>query len=244
MPIFRADRCWNEKTEEELEWNFSRQLNFKSEKFAEDVGKHLSKTRDQHESSFVSISPDLEWVVHQTGQRALKCLRNQTAGVAILSSAAISNTPGATLLSTERIFTYLDSRGLGHHVSETLRTWANNCQEHLSLNYLPHAAFVRWVPWTALINPPAPAGLLVPDFSHCFTLGIFRQKHRAIDITKEDYVARVICFAQALVGGDGAKLYDFVRLVVAASNWGYRRVWVQDDVLRMARTLIDDSDLE
>jgi len=103
---------------------------------------------------------------------------------------------------------------------------------------------VNRAPGTALISPPPPTGLLVPEFSYWFTLGKFREKHRPIDIKKEDYVAKVICFARASEGGEGRKVFDFVKLVVAASDRGYRRLWVDDDVLRVPRTLVNHSDLE
>ena len=139
---------------------------------------------------------------------------------------------------------YLDACSFGHHLNEKLRKWAKNCQEHLSINYLPHTALVSWTPWTALIGPPPPTRLLVPGFSFWYTLGKFRENHRPTDVKKEDYVERVICFVRALGGDEGTKVFDFVKLIVAASDWGYRCVWVDDDVLHMARTLIDHFGLE
>ena len=87
---------------------------------------------------------------------------------------------------------------------------------------------------TALISPLPPTDLLVPEISYWFTLGKFREKHRPIDIKKEDYVAKVIFLTRALEGSEGRKVFDFVKLVVAASDRGYRRPWVDDDVLRVA----------
>ena len=57
-------------------------------------------------------------------------------------------------------------------------------------------------------------------------------------------MARVICSARAFEDGEGTNFYYFMKLVVAISNWGYCCLWVDDIVLRMARILVDHSDLE
>ncbi len=43
-------------------------------------------------------------------------------------------------------------------------------------------------------------------------LGKFRENHRPTDVKKEDYVERVICFARALGGDEGTKVFDFIKI--------------------------------
>ena len=47
-------------------------------------------------------------------------------------------------------------------------------------------------------------------------------------------MVRVICSTRAFEGGEGINGYDFVKLVIAASNWGYYCLWDDNNTLRMA----------
>ena len=60
----------------------------------------------------------------------------------------------------------------------------------------------------------------------------------------QDYIGKIICFARALGGNKGNIVFDFVKLIVVVSDWGYHYVWVNNNILYMARILIDNSDLE
>jgi len=242
LPTFRADMARAEETEEELGWNTGYQLSFSLDQFAEEVGNHVNKVQDPYESIFLSTSPDLEWTVHRTGQKERDSLG--TAGLAIFSVEAIHKIPGAKLLPVERVLTYLDAHGKGHHISNTCRTWAGNCQEHLSMNYLPREALVNWIPWADLVSPSPTNRLLLPKFSYWYTLGIFRKQHSPVVIDVKDYVARVVSFARTLGGGERVKTYEFMELIVAASDWGYYGSWTEIDVLQLAKGVINPFSLE
>jgi len=244
LPTFRADISQAEETKEELGWDTRHQLSFILDRFAEEVGKHLNKVQDPYESIFLSTSPDLEWTVHRTGQKEHDS--PGTAGLAIFSVEAIHKIPGAILLPVERVLTYLDAHGKGHHISNTCRTWAGNCQEHLSINYLPRQALVNWIPWADLANPSLSNRLLLPEFSYWYTLGMFRTHHSSVVIDVTDYVARVVSFARTLGGEERARTYEFVELVVAASDWGYCGIWTNNDdlVLDLAKTEVNIFSLE
>jgi hypothetical protein len=47
---------------------------------------------------------------------------------------------------------------------------------------------------------------------------MFRKQHSSIVIDVKDYVARVISFARTLGGGERVKTYEFMSLIVAASD--------------------------
>jgi len=176
--------------------------------------------------------------VHRTGQKARE--PSETAGLAIFSVEAIHKVPGATLLPVGRVLTYLNADGKGHHISNTCRTWAGNCQEHLSINYLPRQALVNWIPWADLANPSLSNRLLLPEFSYWYTLGMFQKEHSRVVIDVTDYVARVVSFARTLGHGERIRTYEFVKLVAAASNWGYYDSWTIDDVLHLAKMEVDN----
>jgi len=103
---------------------------------------------------------------------------------------------------------------------------------------------VSWIPWTDLVNPSPTDGLLLPEFQYWYTLGKFRTNHYPVDIDVTDYVARVVSFARALEGEEGIRTYDFVKLVVAASDWGYCGRWKNDDVLHLAKVQVESFSLE
>lgn len=240
-PTFRADTSRDEETEEELGWNTRHQLSFSLDRFAEEVGKHLNKVQHSYESIFLSTSPNLEWTVHRTGQKARDS--SETAGLAIFSVEAIYKVPGATLLPIGRVLTYLDADGKGHHISDKCRTWARNCQECISIHYLPRESLVNWVPWADLISPSLTYCLLPPKFNYCYTLGKFRKEHSRVVIDVTDYVARVVSFARTLGHGERIRTYEFVKLVAAASNWGYYGSWTINDVLHLAKIEVDNLSL-
>lgn len=141
LSTFRVDTSRDEEIEEELEWNTRHQLSFSLDRFAEEVGKHLNKIQHSYEFIFLSTSPNLEWTVHRTGQKARDSLG--IAEIAIFSVEAIHKVPSATLLSIRRVLTYLDADSKGHHISDTCRTWATNCQECISMHYLSRESLVN-----------------------------------------------------------------------------------------------------
>jgi hypothetical protein len=62
--------------------------------------------------------------------------------------------------------------------------------------------------------------LLLDSFEYWYTLGKFRLNYRDVNIDVKEYTARVVSFAQVLVGGEDKETYEFVKLVVEASDWG------------------------
>jgi len=79
--------------------------------------------------------------VHRTKQKKRDFL--ETAKLAIFSVKVIHKIFDAKLLSIEHVLTYLDAHDKGHHISNTCRTWVDNCQEHLFMNYLSREALIN-----------------------------------------------------------------------------------------------------
>jgi hypothetical protein len=60
----------------------------------------------------------------------------------------------------------------------------------------------------------------------------------------KEYTARVVSFAQVSEGGEDIKTYEFVKLVVEASDLGYHRQWMDEDILLLAKNKLGLSSLE
>jgi hypothetical protein len=112
------------------------------------------------------------------------------------------------------------------------------------MNYLPRQALINWVPWASLFSPSPIPGLLLHSFEYWYTLGLFRLHHHNANIDVKEYTARVVSFAQVLEGGEDIKTYEFVKLVVEASDWGYHRQWRDEDILLLAKNRLGISSLE
>ena len=54
----------------------------------------------------------------------------------------------------------------------------------------------------------------------------------------------MVSFARTLGGGERVKTYEFMGLVVAASDWGYYGSWTEIDVLQLAKSVINPFSLE
>lgn len=111
------------------------------------------------------------------------------------------------------------------------------------MHYLPRESLVNWVPWANLISPSLTCGLLPPKFKYYFTLRLFRDYHSPVLIDVEHYAAKVVSFAQTSEGEERTRTYEFVKLVAAASNWGYYGSWTNDDVLHLAKMEVNNLSL-
>ncbi len=69
----------------------------------------------------------------------------EIARLAIFNVKVIHKILDAKLLLIEHVLTYLDAHNKEHYISNTYRTWIDNCQKHLFMNYLSREALMNWI---------------------------------------------------------------------------------------------------
>lgn len=79
--------------------------------------------------------------MHRTRQKKRDFL--ETTRLAIFNVKVIHKILDTKLLLIKYVLTYPNAYNKEHHISNMYRTWVNNCQEHLFMNYLSREALMN-----------------------------------------------------------------------------------------------------
>ena len=121
------------------------------------------------------------------------------------------------------------------------RKWANNNQEYISWAFLPSDALVYWSTWEELASPDI--GFLRERYIFVFwyTLALFERHTASLPLNVDEYVEKIVKFAEQCAGGtdDVDRIFELAVAVYESGSWGYSIVPHLD--YSTARSLIRQS---
>lgn len=191
------------------------------DEFTEFLARHLGKTQEEKETGnkvetpFLSMSPELEWTIHATGQKWNDSGRDDTVGLAIFDVKKLRQTSGLTVFHVSDILRFLENRGKEQLIPQGIQRWARNCDEYVSMGKINGRGLHRWVPGTELWASPMLSG----QFFKAYTLAVYRRwRDEAYDdkecISVEDVCQKIIKFGKLLAGPRAGNLRPFVELIL------------------------------
>jgi len=184
-------------------------------------------------TSFVSMSPILEWTIHTTGQK--RNGRNQTVdentGLAIFHADKLRKTSDTTIFRVSSVLDFLASQGKGDLIEQELQVWARNCDEYVAMGRIPDDCLVRWVQSKEIVTLPI---LGFPnDFTTAYTLGVYRMRRSSKRIELDLLCQNVIDSAKVLVGAQHDLLSLIVNLLLrpGVQFWGFNVSSIEEDIV-------------
>lgn len=225
----RAEVWSPRASDEQPQWTTSFKKRTSVPSFLEELQHHLKKITSPRETYLVSMTPNLEWAIHRTGQ---KCRQGSwfhepgQSALAVIDTHELFDSEGTIVLRVTDIIAYADTHNMDGSFDAEARKWAANCDEYVAINVIPSAALVRRIPWSDLYQPD-PSQCLIPQlFTTSFTLGWWRQKLEKDDSPLHQVAVKIADFAQRIVeaGPHNTKLGhdDVISLIACASDWGYK----------------------
>lgn len=197
--------------------------------FLEELQHHLRKITLPRETYLVSMTPNLEWAIHRTGQKCQRGSRFHKPGqsaLAVIDTHELSGTEGTIALRATDIIAYADPHSMKDLFDAQVRKWAANCDEYVAINVIPSTVLVKWIPWSDLYRPDFPQCLIPEPFTTWFTLGLWRQKLEKDDSPLHQVAKRIANFAQRIVEAGPSNMDlghdDAISLIAHASDWGYK----------------------
>ncbi|PVH69205.1 hypothetical protein DL98DRAFT_179430 [Cadophora sp. DSE1049] len=159
--------------------------------------RHVRKNKKTYHSAFVSSSGNIYWSVYRTGQRSRKLSSTQIACMAVFDMQEILNGGQTVLWYLPDLMEYLDPQK--RFFSHDDRKWAQNNQEYITWAFLPMDALVYWSTWEELTSPGI--GFLQERRPYWFTLALFESRTTPTPITVEEYIEKIVKFAEQCGGG-------------------------------------------
>jgi ketosteroid isomerase-like protein len=225
----RAEVWSPQASDEQPQWTTALKKKTSVLSFLEELQHHLRKITSPRETYLVSMTPNLEWAIHRTGQ---KCRRGSQfhkpgqSALAVIDTHELSGTEGTIALRVTDIIAYADAHSMKDMFDAEVRKWAANCDEYVAINVIPSTALVKWIPWSDLYRPDLPQCLIPEPFTTWYTLGLWRQKLEKDDSPLHQVAKRIANFAQRIVeaGPPNTNLGhdDAISLIAHASDWGYK----------------------
>jgi hypothetical protein len=225
----RAEVWSPRASDEQPQWTTSFKRKTSVPSFLEELQHHLKKITLPRETYLVSMTPNLEWAIHRTGQ---KCRQGSwfhepgQSALAVIDTHELSNSEGTIALRVTDIIAYADAHNMDGLFDAEARKWAANCDEYVAINVIPSTALVKRMPWSDLYRPDLPLCLIPELFTTSFTLGWWRQKLEKDDSPLHQVAVKIANFAQKIVeaGPPNTNLRhdDAISLIACASDWGYK----------------------
>jgi hypothetical protein len=225
----RAEVWSPRASDEQPQWTTSFKKKTSVPSFLEELQYHLKKITSPRETYLVSMTPNLEWAIHRTGQ---KCRQGSwfhepgQSALAVIDTHELSNSEGTIALRVTDIIAYADAHNMDGLFDAEARKWAANCDEYVAINVIPSTALVKRMPWSDLYRPDLPLCLIPELFTTSFTLGWWRQKLEKDDSPLHQVAVKIANFAQKIVeaGPPNTNLRhdDAISLIACASDWGYK----------------------
>jgi len=194
------------------------------EKFATLLVEHLNKLQRPKKTPLLSMSPILEWTIHNTARKyeiIAKASKNQVAGLAIFEIEKLRQIPNTILFRVSDVLEFLAHRRLGHLIAPILQKWAQNCDEYVFMGRIPDDALVKWIPWGKLLQFSSP--LFGHDFIRSSTLAEYLSLRDVQDVELEDICQKIVRFAKFLAGSHNDLLPELIRLILRPRLlfWGF-----------------------
>ncbi|CAG8981237.1 hypothetical protein HYALB_00003835 [Hymenoscyphus albidus] len=197
---------------------------------AQRLAVHLNKFNLERQleekivTHFVSMSPQLEWAFHATGQRWQEKDPDEEVGLAIFYFKILQQDPNIAIFRVEDILDFLIAERKDYIITEELAEWARNCDEYISFGEIPTVGFVNWITWE---NLSSPSSILPSCFLDIYTLGNYRkwikQDRNQQNLDPDTIRSRVFEFTKLLCGTQENLFYPLRELVLkpGLQFWGY-----------------------
>jgi len=225
----RAEVWSPQASDEQPQWTTAFKKKTSVLSFLEKLQHHLRKITLPRKTYLVSMTPNLEWAIHRTGQKCRHGSRFHKPGqsaLAVIDTHELSGTEGTIALRVTDIIAYADAHSMKDLFDAEVRKWAANCDEYVAINVIPSTALVKWMPWSDLYRPDLPQCLIPEPFTTWYTLGLWRQKLEKDDSPLHQVAKRIANFAQKIVEAGPPNMNlghdDAISLIAHASDWGYK----------------------
>jgi hypothetical protein len=220
---------------------------------SQELTLHLGKTREEEErgekieTSFVSMSPMLEWTIHTTGQewKGIGQVADEVAGLAIFDVETLWQTSDTTIFRVSDVLDFLANRGKGQLIARDLQKWARNCDEYVSMGEIPDDGLVRWVAWEELST--SPTRLFADCFVKAYTLAKYREWIDIQRVELEDICQRILEFGKVLAGlQDDLLLLPLTELILRPGIlfWGFETNSPENTIKARIHILVDETALQ
>jgi len=219
--------------------------------FALELGLHLDKTREDERggkiaTTFVSMTPMLEWTLHTTGQkwRYRDQTADEVAGLAIFDVEKLRQTSDTAIFRVSDVLDFLASQGKDQLIRQDLQRWARNCNEYVLMGRIPNNGLVRWLEWEELSTLPA---LLFPGcFLRAYTLAQYCKWRGTQHFKLGDICQRIVESGKILAGPRDDVLLPLTELILRPGIhfWGFEIDSLETDAVKAKiRVLVDEATL-
>ena len=234
--------------EQNLDFDLEFRYTFSIEEFVEKLALHLGKTQEERtrgekiKTIFLSMSPQLEWTLHATGQRSKG---GHATGLAIFDVERLRRTSDATIFRVVDIINFLKAQGKSQLIAPNLQDWARNCDEYVYMGKSLDHGLVRWIEWAEL--SALPILLDHENFVKAFTVRLYREWKRTEYVERAEVEQKVMESVITLAGTSNALAPLVVDSLMrpGLDFWGFEVSFAESEMIRAEiRAHIDALTLE
>jgi hypothetical protein len=165
-------------------------------------------------SKFTSTSPDLDWTIHLTGQKAKLKKEADWVGLVVFDLQRLSEAPGLTVIKVSDIFDFNRNRPYSNLIEGQYQIWASNCNEYLLMGSGIKSGIIQLIPWTRLESMP----IIHPWFLTWYTLKLYcdrvNQKARTLPITEQEKACQMVVESGKILAGERSVDMKYSRHIV------------------------------